>query len=846
MSTSNASLDRFQLSWENQQVEMNSNEESSVEYESQQNNYMVEAGNIKYTDIQQPETSLNGHRKPVLSSHESDLDVEVLLDAQQKPRRAVSWADGVQVVEDDKDQNGSNNTESSADSEWFVEHPSTEGDDESSSHPIREDDDSVSNQFDEGPRLVLDKENLTKLESELSPAAKDRDNDSVATNYSSQAGGDANEGSNAGTVILSNSSTRILAQRHSNAQQPQSNRISKDVASKITKTSPFDDAINRKRIVEKQEIYDKDAHNVTDLDSFFQNENLRQALIQVNENSPDQNSATSPPAACSLQDGDSESGTEILSCYNGGDNLAADSVVAFSTAYTSTSSSSFVSIPLSINHKPLNVIDHTQSLKQASGSFFRRTNPSPNKNTASIQTQQSTNPNTKTITPTRIGTPRSTPASPVSLRLPGTMSRGMFSPASPHITSSSSAPRTSSRDKIRTVSKSQRDMLFQSLSWDAPSSFCTSHHQESVARHRPSPIRHKALFQEKTHMNPDTSTEYNGKGVESKNASHLGFFPYSNNIHKHAPSVLHRPPINHPDANPRVHRRPSKDSSIMEETEYAMIVASPSNMALETSQRVKTTAEIGSGGKDMEREDALDFLTCLVERSKAFEREQIMARQETSACAMNAMDYNLAQTDRHRVIERTASLPLPDVLRVQEELIRASILLSKAESEIEARHNERYQVIQELVASYSYAMEMKRATTSASMWLDSIGRGQKGLSALALSNTCHGNDKKMINDGENFFQRDQDIDDDEPRFMMDPSEAGSSTMADVHVNNGSTNGHSHDPKPRGMQEVLDRLNATEARLRERDELVKRLNADLAQCRTEIGRLQQEARAEVRR
>jgi len=281
----------------------------------------------------------------------------------------------------------------------------------------------------------------------------------------------------------------------------------------------------------------------------------------------------------------------------------------------------------------------------------------------------------------------------------------------------------------------------------------------------------------------------------------------------------------------------------MEETEYAMIVASPSNMALETSQRVKTTAEIGSGGKDMEREDALDFLTCLVERSKAFEREQIMARQETSACAMNAMDYNLAQTDRHRVIERTASLPLPDVLRVQEELIRASILLSKAESEIEARHNERYQVIQELVASYSYAMEMKRATTSASMWLDSIGRGQKGLSALALSNTCHGNDKKMINDGENFFQRDQDIEDDEPRFMMDPSEAGSSTMADVHVNNGSTNGHSHDPKPRGMQEVLDRLNATEARLRERDELVKRLNADLAQCRTEIGRLQQEARAE---
>jgi hypothetical protein len=1002
----------------------------------------------------------------VTTTFPADKTVKIIGDdnsheATKVPQPTLSWADVPDILnarqEQDAFQAGENNhgatillvsddiqqlepeflsshaeLSSSAESDWFVDEKCDNDDAEEDAHqsnsmqPLTQDAALTRSQSEPGrAHLVLDKANLVKLESELSPAAKDRDNDSVATNYSSRDGDDEHDAhdsnsddddahsSHAGTVIFStpafvSSTTRrihthartspdnhqghggVLRQRHANANisienshvdssSESKSRLKESYCQRQQQKPPnrknsstfnsdgenqWDQANAQNAIFEEQEEEEECDEKVTptalcevtDLDRITIEERrtineVPRCSSDVNDNSeeenhsPFQNSArhTSNNALCLVQqpavvrgishdtNEASDAETEILSCYEqdhryvdrhrhpamtNTTTAVDDSVVggACSTVLSSSSASaaaSFVSIPLSNNnHRAFNIIDYTeitlrhqqqqekdkkgkhqsQGNTTSSGSFFRRTNPSPNKEAhGGVTSVSATGDKDKASTPQHTATPKGAKTS-------HTPSSATFS-----------MPRTGNNrqmnqetDHIHTVTKYQRDALFQSLSWDAPSTYASSSspfHFHGVGNtgtmHLPSPIRQQALFSHQPTPKMSASLkrsksgdhrEFGGENEERRghdSASKIGFFPVPNSIHKSRARVT-LPHRNAHDvwAPQQQTRRPSKDSSIMEETEFALLEPSPSTLALESSQRVTATAEIGSSSttkeQDIEREDALDFLTCLVERSKAFEREQMMSRDEqgetNTPTSFGNDNLNPFTVQDHHVggIERTFSLSLADIAQTTDALSRASFLLAQEEN-APHDHVHRCRILQELVSSYNYATEMKRATTSASMWLDSIGRGQQGLSALALSqgttstatlNRGFGSSGAKIKCIPNGFERTgeemhtSDDDADDSPFMMDPSEVGTSTFTKVATSDhdeeapgktlGDKNAAAHVSRTFGLKDVLDQLNATESRLTERDEVVARLNEDLTRCRTEIGRLQQEARMEVSR
>lgn len=200
---------------------------------------------------------------------------------------------------------------------------------------------------------------------------------------------------------------------------------------------------------------------------------------------------------------------------------------------------------------------------------------------------------------------------------------------------------------------------------------------------------------------------------------------------------------------------------------------------------------------DVEREDALDILSCLVERGTAAWNEEPAPRQNPNDSTESA-----SQTR-----EALISTLVQDLRNIADE---------RAESADGETAAEQVDALEELLKAHSYALEMKRAARSASSWLKSIGRGQLSndqylLVAMSSSTTTH--------------------------VISEVGQASGETAATEKVSDAvsSTSTAVSDTKIE-MLTLKARLHSAENELREKAAMNQRMDEELAQCRAEIGRL----------
>ena len=207
-----------------------------------------------------------------------------------------------------------------------------------------------------------------------------------------------------------------------------------------------------------------------------------------------------------------------------------------------------------------------------------------------------------------------------------------------------------------------------------------------------------------------------------------------------------------------------------------------------SSQELQTPHRI-----EIEREDALDILACLVERGVSLHED---ASKGDSKAGLGLKGIHAIQEEKE-----TSDFNSDYIGTVCEEL---RIMSEEQEKSGRGRnsHTLRMSALEELLRSHSYAMEMKRATLSASVWLKSIGRS--GMS---------------VPDG----GRDSD------------SMGGQAS--------GEGNGIESKDKIE-MMTLKALLHTAQIEAKERAAAVERLNEELSKCRAEIGRLKTASRGQV--
>jgi hypothetical protein len=146
---------------------------------------------------------------------------------------------------------------------------------------------------------------------------------------------------------------------------------------------------------------------------------------------------------------------------------------------------------------------------------------------------------------------------------------------------------------------------------------------------------------------------------------------------------------------------------------------SPSKSAM-VPQQLKTPQRL-----EIEREDALDILACLVERGVSWKQTN------SAVTGKDASENALPQDSAENVPGKTTSgtddtevsstASLSDIAAVVKELQELSLAEESSQHQSN-KHEKRKHALEELLRSHEYAMEMKRVSQSASCWLKSIGR----------------------------------------------------------------------------------------------------------------------------
>jgi hypothetical protein len=206
---------------------------------------------------------------------------------------------------------------------------------------------------------------------------------------------------------------------------------------------------------------------------------------------------------------------------------------------------------------------------------------------------------------------------------------------------------------------------------------------------------------------------------------------------------------------------------------------------------------------EIEREDALDILACLVERGVSWKHSTTKEEDEGKPAA-DRDEVNEGRPDND-----TGRCPTPsvaDVTATLEELGRISVDEEKADDS-EARRKRKL-VLEELQRAHEYALEMKRASQSASSWLQSIGRSQS-TNWTSLDDKL----KSDISPGPEKESRDSV-----------PTESAAEGI--------------------DLLTAKAMLHSAQMEAKEKSELADRLNEELAKCRAEIGRLKTASRAPV--
>ena len=193
---------------------------------------------------------------------------------------------------------------------------------------------------------------------------------------------------------------------------------------------------------------------------------------------------------------------------------------------------------------------------------------------------------------------------------------------------------------------------------------------------------------------------------------------------------------------------------------------------------------------EIERDDALDILSCLVEQGVSW-------KSDDRGAGSASMKEEAAPTDPitpHP--EHDSGVPCT-IKPVQSQIEIAAVVreLQQQLPSIDAKTSQqRKDCLEELLRSYEYALEMKRATKSASSWLRSIGRSSsETVAATPISDT------------------------------------------------GTVQTEMTEDDTIDMLAVRAQLHAAQLEAKERSEAAQRLNEELAQCRAEIGRLRTQQR-----
>jgi hypothetical protein len=293
-----------------------------------------------------------------------------------------------------------------------------------------------------------------------------------------------------------------------------------------------------------------------------------------------------------------------------------------------------------------------------------------------------------------------------------------------------------------------------------------------------------------------------------------------------------------------------KTSPVVEKKDFSPAIAESSNaLALRTPHRI-----------EIEREDALDILACLVERSIVFDQElessfiapaiaevtvaedsgsdgehgsrSIIAKRQdddgvsTYANVGDRSIGNLLSPPKTRrspaadlSIGRTDSFSseLAEAVKMIRMISRDYGNSQSGSTNDGTAHEARMKAIDELLRSHTYAVEMKRAAKSASAWLKSIGRPGSSEGSAGVA------------------------DGDEGR--VEPDDIG-------QVKDGREVNQSAGEEQESSTERMDvvslkaMLHSAQLKAEEKEEQARRLNEELSKCRAEIGRLRSASRAET--
>lgn len=151
---------------------------------------------------------------------------------------------------------------------------------------------------------------------------------------------------------------------------------------------------------------------------------------------------------------------------------------------------------------------------------------------------------------------------------------------------------------------------------------------------------------------------------------------------------------------------------------------SPSSAAQAEAQQLKTPHRI-----EIEREDALGILACLVERGVSWQQDADNRNTDAKDASEPVEDEAGCDKEGESLAEmpsepsRSQTPSASDVAAIMKELQAEEGKLEDDHSKSDT-YRKRKLVLEELLRSHEYALEMKRASQSASLWLKSIGRSQ--------------------------------------------------------------------------------------------------------------------------
>lgn len=331
----------------------------------------------------------------------------------------------------------------------------------------------------------------------------------------------------------------------------------------------------------------------------------------------------------------------------------------------------------------------------------------------------------------------------------------------------------------------QQHQILASLSWDVGSSGGSRKGPSSIHRQldgKPSSAFRSAPYTRHQHQQQQQQQAELSTPERAESQKHEEQPKPIHQLHQH-----HRHEQQHTSPTRRVR-------ALAAASDFSPTVNKETSVELKTPQRI-----------EIEREDALDILACLVERGVS-----LQPLNTTSATIVENTGKGEGGIRSDKENGAIISQELPDNAAAVHELRR--VLLTTPDNDSRVKQEQRVRVFDELVRSHEYALEMNRAAQSASSWLKSIGRSQQQESGIAAPS-------ESVDVVESF----------------DESITSGQETGGIRVEAQSSDEESAS-KQIDLLAARAIMHSSQLELKEKSRQMERLNEELAKCRAEIGRL----------